>query len=237
MINFLQKMSSILTALLLSACANQQIKAGDTPSSEAGRTIDIQVMPYYSAYHGKVERINVHRELDPLLITNRLPDYQKAVNIAGESAQLMTPMTMFVLAARSYDFGLRDEAVKWFYRGQNRLITALYVLDLPKRSIAEYTGFSQLVGRFINSYAFCNLLNQRKLAEEAIEWTKAHPYQAIFLAEILSKHKDRKKALKEAEAVLDKRLAEQDAYFSNQQNKRKFEIQRQENQVTELFCR
>ena len=32
----------------------------------------------------------------------------------------VSPMTMFALSARAYDFGLRDEAVKWFYRGQNR---------------------------------------------------------------------------------------------------------------------
>lgn len=51
-------------------------------------------------------------------------------------------MTMFTLAARAYDFGLRDEAVTWFYRGQNRLITALYVLDLPKQTVQDNTGFS-----------------------------------------------------------------------------------------------
>ena len=74
-------------------------------------------------------------------------------------------MTMFALSARAYDFGLRDEAVKWFYRGQNRLITALYVLDLDKLTVSNNTAFGQLVGQHVNPYAFCDLNKQHQAGE------------------------------------------------------------------------
>ena len=53
-------------------------------------------------------------------------------------------MTMFTLAARAYDFGLRDEAVTWFYRGQNRLITALYVLNYQNKRCRIIQGSAML---------------------------------------------------------------------------------------------
>lgn len=84
----------------------------------------------------------------------------------------VSPMTMFALSARAYDFGLRDEAVKWFYRGQNRLITALYVLDLDKLTVSNNTAFGQLVGQHVNPYAFCDLTKQHKAAQDAIDWAK-----------------------------------------------------------------
>ena len=148
----------------------------------------------------------------------------------------VSPMTMFALSARAYDFGLRDEAVKWFYRGQNRLITALYVLDLDKLTVSNNTAFGQLVGQHVNPYAFCDLNKQHKAAQDAIDWAKNHPYQAVFLPQLPSKHPDRKQALKEAEAKLDTRLVEQDRYFANPENKVKWEKERQDNLVNERFC-
>lgn len=145
-------------------------------------------------------------------------------------------MTMFALSARAYDFGLRDEAVKWFYRGQNRLITALYVLDLDKLTVSNNTAFGQLVGQHVNPYAFCDLNKQHKEAQDAIDWVKNHPYQTVFLPQLPSKYPDRKQALKEAEAKLDARLIEQDRYFANPENKAKWEKERQDNLVNERFC-
>lgn len=233
-----QKTSWILTALLLAACSanTDKVQAQGKLAENKIETIDIQVIPYYSAYKGKVERISVHKELDPLLATGSRRDHQLAVKWVEENPQYITPMTMLVLAARSYDFGQRDEAVKWFYRAQNRLITTLYVLDLPKMNVAEYTGFARLIGDFITPYAFCDFAKQRNAAADAIKWTKANPYQALLLAEMPSKYQDRKKALSGAEAILDKRLAEQDTYFSNPQNKQNFIQKRQEKQTDRRFC-
>lgn len=222
------KITIILTALGLTACS--------AISKEPVKSIDIYVKPYYSSEKGKVQNVFVHKQLDPMLRENSLEGYQSAAKFVEENSARISPITMFTLAARAYDFGLRDEAVKWFYRGQNRLITALYVLDLPKATVAENTGFSQVVGQFVNPYAFCDLTKQRKEAENAVDWTINHPYEIIFMKALPSKFEDRHFALKGAEEKLKVRLKAQDEFFTDPQNKAKWEKERSENHVNERFC-
>lgn len=222
------KILCFITALFITACSSI--------SKEPVKTVDVYVKPYYSAENGKAENVFVYKEIDPMLRENTIKGYESAVKFVEENPARISPMTMFTLAARAYDFGLRDEAVTWFYRGQNRLITALYVLNLPKRTVEDNTGFSQVIGQYVNSYAFCDFAKQRKTAEEAVKWTISHPYEVIFLPALLSKFTDRQKALKEVEATLFRRLKDQDAYFANPQNKEKWQKERSENFVNERFC-
>ncbi|QPB42617.1 hypothetical protein [Rodentibacter haemolyticus] len=222
------KTQVILTALYLTACSS----INKAPI----KSVDIYVKPYYSAQNGRVDNVFIHNKIDPMLRENTLKGYQSAVKFVEENPARISPMTMFTLAARAYDFGLRDEAVNWYYRGQNRLITALYVLDLPKRTVEDNTGFSQVVGQFINPYAFCDLQKQRKDAEAAVNWTISHPYEILFIETFPSKYQDRKAALKEAEEKLKARLKEQDEFFANPQNKEKWQKARLENFVNERFC-
>lgn len=224
----LSKISVIFTTIFMSGCT----AISKTPV----KSLDIYIKPYYSAEKGKAENVFVHKDIDPMLRENTPKGYKSAVKFVEENPARISPMTMFTLAARAYDFGLRDEAVTWFYRGQNRLITALYVLNLPKRTVEDNTGFSQVIGQYVNSYAFCDFAKQRKTAEEAVKWTISHPYEVIFFPALLSKFTDRQKALKEAEATLFRRLKDQDAYFANPQNKEKWQKERSENFVNERFC-
>ena len=224
----LLKISVIFTTIFMSGCT----AISKTPV----KSLDIYIKPYYSAEKGKAENVFVHKDIDPMLRENTPKGYKSAVKFVEENPARISPMTMFTLAARAYDFGLRDEAVTWFYRGQNRLITALYVLNLPKRTVEDNTGFSQVIGQYVNSYAFCDFDKQRKTAEEAVKWTISHPYEVIFFPALLSKFTDRQKALKEAEATLFRRLKDQDAYFANPQNKEKWQKERSENFVNERFC-
>ena len=173
------------------------------------KTVDIYIKPYYSAENGKAENVFVHKEIDSMLRENTLKGYKSAVKFVEENPARISPMTMFTLSARAYDFGLRDEAVTWFYRGQNRLITALYVLDLPKQTVQDNTGFSHVVGQFVNAYAFCDFDKQSRAAENAVKWTISHPYEVIFLPALPAKFADRQKALKESEEKLVQRLQEQ----------------------------
>lgn len=222
------KITMILTALGLTACS--------MISKDPVKSIDIYVKPYYSSEKGKAQNVFVHKQLDPLLRENSLKGYQSAVKFVEENSARISPITLFTLSARAYDFGLRDEAVKWFYRGQNRLITALYVLDLPKSTVAENTGFSQVIGQFVNPYAFCDLNKQRQLAKEAVDWVISHPYEIIFMKALPSKFQDRHIALKEAEEKLKARLTTQDEFFADPQHKAKWQKERLENHVNERFC-
>lgn len=223
-----RKITMILTALGLTACS--------MISKDPVKSIDIYVKPYYSAEKGKAQNVFVHKQLDPLLRENSLKGYQSAVKFVEENSARISPITLFTLSARAYDFGQRDEAVKWFYRGQNRLITALYVLDLPKSSVAENTGFSQVIGQFVNPYAFCDLNKQRQLAKEAVDWVISHPYEIIFIKALPSKFQDRHIALKEAEEKLKARLKTQDEFFADPQHKAKWQKERLENHINERFC-
>lgn len=224
----LLKTTLISTALLLTACS--------TISKTPVKTIDIYVKPYYSAENGKAENVFVHKQIDPFLRENTLTGYQSAVKFVEENPARISPMTLFTLAARAYDFGRRDDAVMWFYRGQNRLITALSVLDLPAPTVQDNTGFSHIVGQYINPYAFCDLTKQRKAAEEAIKWTIAHPYEVIFIENLPAKQADRRQALKAAEAGLTARLNEQLTFFNDPAKKAQWEKERRENYVNERFC-
>lgn len=222
------KITMILTALGLTACS--------MISKEPVKSIDIYVKPYYSSEKGKAQNVFVHKQLDPLLRENSLKGYQSAVKFVEENSARISPITLFTLSARAYDFGLRDDAVKWFYRGQNRLITALYVLDLPKATVAENTGFSQVIGQFVNPYAFCDLNKQHQLAKEAVDWVISHPYEIIFIKALPSQFQDRQIALKEAEEKLKARLKTQDEFFADPQHKAKWQKERSENHVNERFC-
>ena len=161
------KILCFITALFITACSSI--------SKEPVKTVDVYIKPYYSAENGKAENVFVHKEIDPMLRENTVKGYESAVKFVEENPARISPMTMFTLAARAYDFGLRDEAVTWFYRGQNRLISALYVLDLPKQTVQDNTGFSHVVGQFVNAYAFCDFDKQSRAAENAVKWTIAHP--------------------------------------------------------------
>lgn len=224
----LSKISVIFTTIFMSGCT----AISKTPV----KSLDIYIKPYYSAEKGKAENVFVHKDIDPMLRKNTPKSYKSAVKFVEENPARISPMTMFTLAARAYDFGLRDEAVTWFYRGQNRLITALYVLDLPKQTVQDNTGFSHVVGQFVNAYAFCNFDKQSIAAQNAVKWTIVHPYEVIFLPALPAKFADRQKALKEAEEKLIQRLQEQARFFANPNNKEKWQKERSENFVNERFC-
>ena len=85
---------------------------------EKVKSIDIYVTPYYSANAGKAEHVKVYDKIDGLLKSGTLEDFKSAEKIVQDAPQMVTPMTLFVLSARAYDLGLRDDAVFWFYNAK-----------------------------------------------------------------------------------------------------------------------
>ncbi|WP_373778071.1 hypothetical protein [Glaesserella sp.] len=225
-------MKKYLFSLLALTCVGSYAQTDAAPV----KSIDIYVAPYYSAANGVPEYVQVYTKIDALLMKNTRESFQQAVNIVEADPAFVTPMTMYALAARAYDLGLRDEAVFWYYVGQSRLSMVDHVLDLSKMSMAEYAGFDRLVGAVVNPYAFCRIEKQRELQLKAVNWVKSHPYQALFEASIPSKQQDRQKALADAINNLDKSLADTKAYFDVAKNRAEFELQRQENKVDQRFC-
>ncbi|MDU5778857.1 MAG: hypothetical protein E6Z92_08035, partial [Haemophilus parainfluenzae] len=66
------KLTWISTALLLTACSSI--------SKEPVKHIDMYVKPYYDARDGRLEQINVNKDIDALLLKNTQKDFESAVN-------------------------------------------------------------------------------------------------------------------------------------------------------------
>jgi len=136
-------------------------------------SIDIYVTPYYSANAGKAENVKVYDKIDGLLKSGTLEDFRSAEKIVQDAPQMVTPMTLFVLSARAYDLGLRDEAVFWFYNAKNRAILLREVIDLDDGRFFEVKSaigaFIKLVGDVVNPYAFCDIKKQQDIAAKSLE--------------------------------------------------------------------
>ena len=155
------KILSLLTALLFGAVCG-------FANDGKVRSIDIYVTPYYSANAGKVEYVKVYDKIDELLKSGKEEEFKKAEKIVQDASQLVSPITLFVLSARAYDLGLRDDAVFWFYVAKNRAILLREVINLDDGRFFEVKSaigaFIKLICEVVNPYAFCDIKKQQDIA-------------------------------------------------------------------------
>lgn len=200
------------------------------------KSIDIYIMPYYSAENGKATLVNVYSEINDLLLQNTVETYRKAVEIVNNDTNYLTPMTLLALSARAYDLGFRDEAVFWFYVGRQRLLIVDHVASLSKMQMAEYIGFVELLKPAVLGYAFCDFKKQEKLLTKAYEWTKNNPYQTLLNEKIPSKFQNRFEGLADAQKMLEKRHKEQKELFNDSKTQAQIKKSRKENNLDEQYC-
>ena len=204
------------------------------------RSVDIYVTPYYSANAGKAEFVKVYDKIDDLLKSGKVEDFKKAEKIVQDAPQMVSPITLFVLSARAYDLGLRDDAVFWFYVAKNRAILLRGVIDMEGEKftdmVAAIGAFMKLVGDVVNPYAFCDIKKQQEIADKALEWTKKNAYEAMFSPEFSSPHEDRKAALAKGIEKLESRNKKEKDYFLDKDNLAKFKAMRKQNGTDEKFC-
>jgi hypothetical protein len=88
----------------------------------------------------------------------------------------VSPDALFVLAARSFAAGRRDEAVVWFYVAQIRMRFRLAVApDLPPDGEpAVYEALFETIGPQINGWAFGNIDRLAAHMQEALDWDRSH---------------------------------------------------------------
>ncbi len=227
------KILSLLTALLFGAVCG-------FANDGKVRSIDIYVAPYYSANAGKVEYVKVYDKIDELLKSGKEEDFKKAEKIVQDAPQMVSPITLFVLSARAYDLGLRDDAVFWFYAAKNRAILLRGVIDMEGEKftdvVAAIGAFMKLVGDVVNPYAFCDIKKQQEIADKALEWTKKNAYEAMFSPEFSSPHEDRKAALAKGIEKLEARNKKEKDYFLDKDNLANFKAMRKQNGTDEKFC-
>jgi hypothetical protein len=151
-------MNRSLPALLVIAvfgCAD--LAVGQTINDPA--RIDIYVTPYYNS---KGSVIDVGRFSSGLAAKSE-PEFVATISKMKQSWDTLNFPETYVAAIRLYDLGFRKESIYWFYSAQYRGRLFATLIDQNKMgSIGDpgfelfqaQNAFQQLVGPYINGYAF-----------------------------------------------------------------------------------
>ncbi|MBN8888519.1 MAG: hypothetical protein J0I77_22595 [Rudaea sp.] len=236
----------LLTSAQPPACA-QALPAprpnlAERKSDAPVKRIDVYVTPYYEAARtaDAAPHVAVHPQLDALLASGNKDDIARVRDTIRGTPASVTPMTMMALAIRLYDVGLRDDAVFWFYAAKDRYIALSEVLDVKSPALAQVDdamhAFVSLAGPYFNSYAFCDIGKQQKIAQDAVDWVEKNPYEATFLPQLPAKSGDRAANLKAAIALLRSNAQKEKAYFSDPKTVQDFNAKRAQNNVPAQFC-
>lgn len=206
------------------------------------RRIEIEVQPYYEAASDPTQPpgVRVGAGLDQRLASLERADILDARMTVQTKADVVTPMTMMVLAIRLYDVGEREEGLFWFYAAKDRAATLAAVLDLSDpglRPAADaISAFSHLAGPYFNSYAFCDRARQHQARLRALAWVRAHPYQVLFQPQLPARSGNRQQFLDEALARIEQEIAAEKALAEDPEQWAAFQRQRRERQVDAQFC-
>jgi hypothetical protein len=158
--------------LLLALCAANfaLFPLGATqPVSDASH-IDVYVTPYYNSTGPSV---SVGR-FSSGLASAKEDEFLATIARMKKDWDQLTFAELYVAAIRLYDLGYRKEAVYWFYSAQYRGRQFGILLDQSKMGSIDSPGFEllhaqnaffQLVGPYINGYAFGDMDGLVKVVE------------------------------------------------------------------------
>ena len=211
-------------------------------AAEPVRHIGIFVQPFYESASTAAERprVAVGAQFNDLLSSNKREDILAVRDRILAAPQLVTPMTMMVLAIRLYDMGLRDDSVFWFYVAKDRYIVLSEVLDVktPQLVLADEAvrNFATLAGPVINGYAFCDLAKQKAQHAKAVEWVEANPYEAMFRPDIPALPGNRVANATRAIVNAKDRAAKERAYFDDAKTVEAYYATRKHNEADVKFC-
>src|SRR5213594_1303265 len=161
-------MKKVLLALCVANVAWFPLKAAQ-PVSDPSH-IDVYVTPYYNS---KGPSVSVGRFSSGLASAKEDEFLTTIARMKKDWDQLTFP-ELYVAAIRLYDLSYRKEAVYWFYSAQYRGRQFGLLLDQSKMGSIGSVGFEllhaqnafyQLVGPYINGYAFGDIDDLAKIVE------------------------------------------------------------------------
>src|SRR5919197_506925 len=189
--------------------------------------IDVYVTPYYNS---KGPEVSVGRFSSGLASKNEA-DFLTTIAQMKKDWDRLTFPELYVGAVRLYDLGYRMEAVYWFYSAQYRGRQFGVLLDQSKMGSIGSPGFEllhaqnafyQLVGPYINGYAFGDMDGLAKIVarvqkegrripdlqaeypnvtfKNKIEWQSAHTDLANGMDQLISTLKEKKDEIKRQRA-------------------------------------
>ena len=161
-------MKKLLFALYVASVGWFPLEATD--SVRDASHIDVYVTPYYDS---KSRSVSVGRFSSGLASTKEDEFLATIIKMKKDWNQLTFPQ-LYVAAIGLYDLGYRKEAVYWFYTAQYRGRQFGILLDQSKMGSIGSPGFEllqaqnaffQLVGPYINGYAFGDMDGLVKVVE------------------------------------------------------------------------
>ena len=150
----MNKLTFAFVAINFVSCALKAAQSEINPSH-----IDAYVTPYYDS-KGPVVRVG---RFSSGLAAAKEDDFLTTIAQMKKDWDRLTFTELYVGAIRLYDLGYRKEAVYWFYSAQYRGRQFGVLLDQTKMGSIGSPGFEllhaqsafyQLVGTYINGYAF-----------------------------------------------------------------------------------
>jgi hypothetical protein len=161
----MNKLLLTLVALIFASVALKATQPEINPSH-----IDVYVTPYYDS---KGPAVKVGR-FSSGLASAKEDDFLTTIAEMKKDWDRLTFPEVYVGAIRLYDLGYRKEAVYWFYSAQYRGRQFGVLLDQSKMGSMGSPGFEllhaqnafyQLVGAYINGYAFGDMDGLVKIVE------------------------------------------------------------------------
>src|SRR6266700_6872984 len=161
-------MKKLLFALYVASVAWFSLEAAE--SVKDASHIDVYVTPYYDS---KGPSVSVGRFSSGLASTKEADFLATITKMKKDWDQLTFP-ELYAAAIRLYDLSYRKEAVYWFYSAQYRGRQFGVLLDQTKMGSIGDPGFEllhaqnafyQLVGTYINGYAFGDMDGLAKIVE------------------------------------------------------------------------
>jgi hypothetical protein len=146
---------NLIVFLIVVLCSG--LVAGQTITDPAH--IDVYVTPYYNS-KGPVIEVG---PFSSGLAAKSEPEFLATISKMKQSWNSLNFAETYVAAIRLYDLGFRKESIYWFYSAQYRGRLLATLIDQEKMGSIGSTGFElfqaqnafqQLVGPYINGYAF-----------------------------------------------------------------------------------
>jgi hypothetical protein len=167
---------NLIALLVFAGCAG--LAAGQTINDPAH--IEIYVTPYYNS---KGPAIDVGLFSSGLAAKNE-PEFVATISKMKQSWATLNFAETYIAAIRLYDLGFRKESIYWFYSAQYRGRLFATLVDQEKMGSMGDPGFElfqaqnafqQLVGPYINGYAFGDIDQLIPIIEKVQREGKAVP--------------------------------------------------------------
>ena len=185
--------------------------------------IEVYVIPYYNSDGPVVEVGGFSKGL----AAKSEPEFVETILKMKQSWNALRFPEMYVAAIRLYDLGFRNESIYWFYSAQYRGRLLASLVDQEKMGsigapafelVQAANAFQQLVGPYINGYAFGDIDRLLRIIERVqtenqtvpdlekvypgvtfkrrLEWNSANASLNEGLTKLLGMLKDQKTSLK-----------------------------------------